>query len=374
MKKARLVFFIIMVGMNAWAAGPQGNDIRAERIARDFEKAKKTIEEDEIKQRKILAALYEINKKTKKIVEEKGTLSRELSVTQAGIQKLAMKTEELTEKASAQKALLAERLRAIYRLGGQSVARIIFSSENSSQLERNLKILGMIAKRDLSLIREYNRTTEDLKRRKEKLVNRLAHLKKIENKIQITESNFKKEAHYKKAILDGIRKNKAFMSKQIEDMREKSMEYHIEDAGLFDLLFKPSFAEQKGELSAPVEGRLVKRFGIEKESDHPYVIANRGIFIETGKEKSVKAVFDGAVAFAGDLPGFGKSIIIDHGDHYYTVYSNNSALKVSLGEEIKRDQIISISGEGPLYPRKGTYFEVRHFSEPYDPQKWMKGL
>ncbi len=85
----------------------------------------------------------------------------------------------------------------------------------------------------------------------------------------------------------------------------------------------------------------------------------------------MKAIFSGTVAFADEVPGFGTTVIIDHGDHYYSVYSHNKKLFVKPGESIKEQQVIGHSGRSAINLADGLYFEIRHFSEPLDPQSWL---
>ena len=48
-------------------------------------------------------------------------------------------------------------------------------------------------------------------------------------------------------------------------------------------------------------------------------------------------MFSGEVAFAGKLPGYGRTAIVDHGDHYYTVYGWLGSLNVENGEKIQQE-------------------------------------
>ncbi|MNJ91212.1 Murein hydrolase activator EnvC precursor [compost metagenome] len=352
------------------AAAPQDVDA----IAKDFEKTKKTLEEAELKQRRVLSALYQINKKIKKIVTDRGNLSQQRSLLEVNIKSLEQKVSEIEGRTKSQKALLAERLRVIYKLGGQSLARLLLSSASSSEVERNLKILGIVAQRDLELVKNYSRDLQDLQSRKKILAQRLDSLKTVEEKIVRQEKNLVSEQIVKNKILDGIRKSRLFAINKINGLREKSLQFNLEDAGLFDLLFKPSFADHKGTLPHPTEGPIVKRFGLIKGQDHPYTLNHKGIFISASPGAPVKSVFGGTVSYVGDLPGFGKTLIIDHGDHYYTVYAHTDEIKVSLGEEISQAQVVASAGVPAMEKPSGLYFEIRHFSEPYDPQQWMKGL
>ncbi len=364
-----LLLFTFFVGSQAFA----GVNTSAS-IADDIQKEKQNLEKQEIKQRKILAALFTINKQIKKTVTERSNLSQEKLLIEANIRNLSEKVVDLDKTSKVQKAQLSERLKAIYQLGGQSLARLFIGSATSTQFERNLKIMGIIAENDLELIKNYSRDLQELKNKKEKLNNRLSYLKKIEDKISNQEKKFTVELLAKNKILDGIRKNKNFTQNKLNLLKEQSAQYNIDDSGVFDTLFKASFADQKGVLPTPVSGRLSKRFGLEKFSEHTYNINHKGIFIAARSNAPVQSVFDGRVSFAGQLPGYGNTLVIDHGDHYYTVYAHVNDVKVQAGDSVQQSQIIASVGRSLKDEQDGLYFEVRHFSEPYDPQQWMKGF
>lgn len=346
----------------------------ANSLAKDFEATKKNLEEAEIKQRQILSALYQINKKIKKIVTDKGDLFQQKAFLEIGIEDLNRKVSELEERARGQKTILAERLRAIYKLGSGSVARFLVTSKNSASLESNLKILGIVASRDLELIRNYTHDAEDLKKKKQLLSSKLESLKAVEGKILAQEKELRSEQEVKNKILDGIRKSKRFALSKINGLREKSLQINIEDTGLFDVLFKPSFADQKGALPPPLQGVITQKFGLMKGQEHPYTISHKGVFISAAKGSPIKSIFEGTVSFVGEVPGFGTTLIVDHGDHFYSVYSHTQDVKVKRGDEISQAQILAQVGEPLQENIPGLYFEIRHFSEPYDPQQWMKGL
>lgn len=364
-----LVLGMFLAG-SAQAAAPGEVDL----LAKDFETTKAKLEQAEVKQRQVLSALYQINKKIKKIVTDRGALSQQRSFLEVSIRTLTQKVDDLDQRSKEQRTLLAERLRAIYKLGGPSVARFLLTSQSSASLETNLKILGIVAARDLELIKNYRKDVEDLQKKKATLANRLESLKSIENKIVSQEKELRSEQDLKRKILDGTRKSKLFAMNKINGLREKSLQYNIEDAGLFDTLFKPSFADQKGALPQPLQGVVTQKFGLMKGEDHPYTISHKGIFISAAKGSPFKSVFSGRVSYVGELPGFGTTLVVDHGDHYYSVYSHAQEVKVNAGDEVTQSQILARVGDAPQRNSPGLYFEIRHFSEPYDPQQWMKGL
>lgn len=365
-----LFLSLLLISFSVGASAP--TDVNS--LTKDFEKTKQKLEEAEVKQRQVLSALYQVNKKVKKIVTEKGNLSQQRAYLEVNNKILGQKIAELEEQTKTQRTMLAERLKAIYKLGGPSLARFLFSSSSSASLERNLKILGLVAGRDVEVIRNYSRDLKELDTKKKALAQRLEKVKNLESQIVQQEKLLLSEQAMKNKLLDGIRKSRLFALNKIQGLREKSLHFNIEDAGVFDLLFKASFSDQKGNLPVPIQGVVTQKFGLMKGQDQPYTFNNKGIYISAAKGSEIKSVFEGRVSFVGTVPGFGQTLIVDHGDHYYSVYSYADAVKVQEGDEVTQSQILAQVGNSSFENGPGLYFEIRHFSEPYDPQLWMKGL
>lgn len=365
----------LILGLNSYAvAETRPQHAMVKDIASEIRTAKDNLEVEDYKQRKILNGLYSINKHLQALVTEKSELEQQKGLTQIQIQDLNQKIDENTQQVQAQKAQLSERLRAIYKLHGPTLARFLFAARSSSDLERNLKILGIVAQRDLQMIKSFRQSLKDLEYRRTGLTQKLATLGQVQAKLLSHESKLQKEMSQKNQILAGIRRKKTFTENQIKNLKTKNLDYDLADSGVMDMLLKPSFEAQKGQLPKPVQGLVAKSFGLVKAPDHSYVLSNKGLLISASQGSPVKAVFDGIVSFAGSLPGLGKVLILDHGDHYYTVYGYNSEVRVQLGQEVTQSQVIAKSGRSSFDQQSGLYFEVRHFSEPYNPTEWVKGF
>ena len=346
----------------------------AEKLAQEFEMTKTSVMKDEIQQRKVLGSLFEINRKMKKLVNDKGQLEQEKLLVGSNVTELAGRIVDLEAKVKDQKSQLRQRLSAIYKLGGQGLARILLTSASSAELERNLKILGVVAKQDMDLIKNYDESMKELEARKRKLSLRYAHLKKLEDKIAKQETQLGKDNLAKNSLLEQVRQAQAKGFKKLGQIRKRSREIAAKDeSGLLDNLFQPAFYEQKGLLPKPIQGQVTQGFGIIKDPQHQVILSHSGQFFTAAPGSEVKSVFSGKVAFSGEVPGFGKTLILDHGDHYFSVYAHNKDLKVATGDEIAQSQLVALSGSSDSEMGDGLYFEIRHFSEPSDPRLWMKG-
>jgi murein DD-endopeptidase MepM/ murein hydrolase activator NlpD len=60
----------------------------------------------------------------------------------------------------------------------------------------------------------------------------------------------------------------------------------------------------------------------------------------------VVAAADGTVIYSGNRAGYGKCVVVDHGDGYTTVYANNNYIDVSLGQTVKRGDVIGGASSG----------------------------
>jgi septal ring factor EnvC (AmiA/AmiB activator) len=123
------------------------------------------------------------------------------------------------------------------------------------------------------------------------------------------------------------------------------------------------FAASRGRLLFPVAGRSDVRPARREGADGP------GLEIIAPHGAPVRAVFGGRVAFADRYGAYGRIVILDHGDHYYTVSGNLGAVDVRVGDELSAGERIGSVGDdghGPM-----LYFEIRHGSQTIAPQPWL---
>lgn len=363
------VFLTLLVYAPARALLP------ASEMAEKIESSKKEIENEELARRKVLSALYGINQKLRKTVSEKAKLRTERMSVENSVMKITERLKSLEDVAGQKKALLAEKLRVMHRLGGASLVRILFSATSASQLDRNIKILGIISERDRDAIRDYQRSLQEISRRHTRLAARASQLDYLEQQMKEREERFLLEQGLKNRILSGIKKKHLFALKNLHQLKEQTRRAGFEDPSLLDALLRPSFGEQRGQLIPPIKaGVLNRKYGIEKSEDSLWTISQKGIRWLAPLGTGVHAVFDGRVAWVGQIENAGHTVILDHGDHYYTVYSELDQPQVLVGQNVRKNQLIAEVGRSAIEDDPGMQFEIRHFSEPDDPQLWMKGI
>ncbi len=129
-------------------------------------------------------------------------------------------------------------------------------------------------------------------------------------------------------------------------------------------------SEQRGKLPWPAAGDIVRPFG---EFTHPQfnvTMRSTGIDVRVPKGMPIRSVGKGYILYVGDIPGFGRTVIVDHGGNYMTVYGN-------LTENVTKDQTIAsrrILGDAAGGDGKGNttyHFEIWDGERPLNPLHWL---
>lgn len=121
----------------------------------------------------------------------------------------------------------------------------------------------------------------------------------------------------------------------------------------------------------PLKGKTVSSFGQITNNT-----VNKGINIQPYGSPGIFASRSGKVIFYSEkLFGFGKTLIIDHGDGFSSVYARNSEVFVKVGDHIQKGALIAKLGKGTGRVRD-TYlhFEIRKGHLPQNPSFFLPEL
>lgn len=112
----------------------------------------------------------------------------------------------------------------------------------------------------------------------------------------------------------------------------------------------------------PVRGRLTNGFSEDPTDPH------KGIDIAAPAGTHIRAADGGKVLFSGVGPeGYGQMVIIQHRNHLVTVYAQNQANLVRVGDRVVRGQHIAYVGNSGNATEAHLHFEVRFENDPRDP-------
>lgn len=121
----------------------------------------------------------------------------------------------------------------------------------------------------------------------------------------------------------------------------------------------------------PTEGKISSLFGMRL---HPISKQNKfheGVDIANLKSTDIIATADGTVEFSGKKSGYGKAVIVNHGNGFKTLYAHASELIVSKGNTVKKGMLIAHMGSTGMSTGPHLHYEIRLNDEPIDPMMFV---
>jgi hypothetical protein len=107
---------------------------------------------------------------------------------------------------------------------------------------------------------------------------------------------------------------------------------------------------------------------------HPLLLVNRphpGVDISARAGTPILATARGVVTFAGTRSGYGKTVEIDHGFGYTTLYAHAGAINVRRGQRVERGDVLGEVGKTGLATAPHLHYEVLLDDRPVDPDRYM---
>lgn len=127
----------------------------------------------------------------------------------------------------------------------------------------------------------------------------------------------------------------------------------------------------KGTLNSPLDIPLIRReFGKNINNATNTELFNFGVDFSVSYGSRVYAVASGTVTLVGEVPFYGKAVIVDNGNGFLTLYACLGDVSVKAGDNIKLNQIIAKSGQD--LDGQGLHFEIWKGKTPLNPREWIR--
>jgi len=366
----------------AWPAAPSRD---LEGIRKKIESEKKGLSQLQIKEGSVLESLgkiqSELDKRTKELKLANARLSRVVS-------ELALKEAEaqsLTRSIAARQPILAKRAVALYRWqkGGSSLM-VLNGDVSLSQFLQRRKYLATAVAFDQTLLAKLQEESEHQKILRDELARKKEELNEQKQALNIANEGVRREAEKKKILLASLRQEKATRLRVLKEMEaaaqrlEKMMDEISRRA-----MIKPREAPSprspgagldalRGKLDWPTQGRVTAPFGKYQHPEFAAEVVRKGIDIDAPIGEEIKAVEKGTVVYADRFSGYGKMVIVDHGERYYTIYGHLSEILKKTGDEVRRGEVLGRAGDSDSLAGAKLYFEMRKDGRSVDPVPWFK--
>ncbi|WP_308018397.1 peptidoglycan DD-metalloendopeptidase family protein [Neisseria bergeri] len=194
--------------------------------------------------------------------------------------------------------------------------------------------------------------------------------KKAEHRIQDAEAK-RKLAEARLAAAEKARKEKEAAQQQAEARRAAMSNLTAEDRNIqappvMGIGSADSFSRMQGRLKKPVDGVPTGLFGKNRNGGDVW----KGVFYSTAPA-TVESIAPGTVSYADELDGYGKVVVVDHGENYISIYAGLSEISAGKGQPVSAGSKIGTSGSLPD-GEEGLYLQIRYQGQVLNPSSWIR--
>ncbi len=288
-------------------------------------------------------------------------------------------------------AVLLRRLRDIYKMGQLHTVRVLLGAESFPDLLNRYRYLRLVASYDRSLVdhvtslesglveqdTKLHEAMADLGRLHQARVEEMAQLRAVEAEHQRALAGYRSREQQATSRLDQLQQDAQRMMDLVADLDRRRREEESRRAAAGARAPSPTLAaSDAGSLAWPVDGSILYRFGRDRRPNGT-VLRWNGIGIAAPTGTPVRAVKAGTVVLAGPFEGYGPTVVLSHGDGFYTLYLYLEDVGVVEGRHVDAGQVVGTVGGSGTPEGPHIEFQVRAplnggSPEAQDPLRWLR--
>ncbi len=390
--KKRVIIALFMVMLCVPLVWAQGDDLEKE-IATQ----RKKLEELHSQQAKIEQELNKLLKSEKNLVQEIEKLDRQIAQLEKDITFSTRKLNDLEKQRKAlerEVALLSQSITTnqekvkmalvrVYRYDfGVSFWEFFLESGSPAEWEEKWYLLRRYTDFESTTINQYFAQRKELSNTLKEIQTRIQLENTLKEKLALENKRLAQLKETREAMLQKTKADR----EEFRKTREKLAQAQKEVENMIVTLQKKLAAKKttlpasvtpakKGRLYWPVQGgKVVRSFGESKDPRYGINFYNPGIDIAAPLGTPVFAASSGVVLLAQDIRGYGKTIVLEHGQDVVTVYAHLQEMKVAAGQEVKGGEVIGLLGNTGLTDGPILHFEVRvgDTARAENPLQWLE--
>ncbi|ENX2626902.1 peptidoglycan DD-metalloendopeptidase family protein [Neisseria gonorrhoeae] len=341
-------------------------------------------------------------------------------------QKLNTELNRLKTEVAATKAQISRFVSGNYKNSRPNAVALFLKNAEPGQKNRFLRYTRYVNASNREVVKDLEKQQKALAVQEQKINNELARLKKIQANVQsllkkqgVTDAAEQTESRRQNAkISKDARKlleqkgNEQQLNKLLSNLEKKKVEHRIQDAeakrklaearlaaaekarkeaaqqkaearraemsnltaedrniqapSVMGIGSADGFSRMQGRLKKPVDGVPTGLFGQNRSGGDVW----KGVFYSTAPA-TVESIAPGTVSYADELDGYGKVVVIDHGENYISIYAGLSEISAGKGYTVAAGSKIGTSGSLPD-GEEGLYLQIRYQGQVLNPSGWIR--
>ena len=274
----------------------------------------------------------------------------------------------------------AERSISLYKKKNQDLRGLIFNSNSLNQMVYRIKYYNIISDLNQKTINKLQTSQFYNKKKNEDIKALLEDVDRNKGLKNQELQSLDKKKKYQERLLSQLKQEQVSIKQEIQKQTNQinalealrkniikaKKKYDSEQLAKLKTI-KTDIREYKGQLIWPVQGKISKGFGPQWNPKLNTTLDNPGIDITAKSTTPVQSVFDGLVTTITFISGYGTTVIIDHDNGYFTVFTHLENLLISENMLVKEGQEIGFVSNNNI-----IHFEIWGNNQKLNPTKWIK--
>ena len=365
-----------------------GLQLDAASVNKDLEGIKRKIESErqginQVRKREgsVLQALGKIERDLEKKTKDLNTANSKLASILGAMQQKETEAQRLRISLDQRRELLMKRAVALYRWHRGGGPFVLLSGEVPlGVLLQRKHYLEATVFFDRELVEKLSDEVTYQENVKRELAHQKEELSQQRRILAEVQDSVRKDGEKKKQLLASLRQEKEGRARALKELEQAALRLQkmIEEMSRRGVGKAPELPAgtgldaMRGKLEWPVRGQVTGGFGKTKHPEFATEVFRKGIDIEAPIGEAIRAVEKGRVVFAERFSGYGKMVIIDHGERYFSVYAHLSEILKKTGDAVKRGETLGTVGDSDSLAGSRLYFEMRKDGKSIDPLPWFR--
>jgi septal ring factor EnvC (AmiA/AmiB activator) len=376
--RALAIWFILLSCRALYGAGVE-KDLQG--IRKKIAKEKQGISQVQKREGSLLQSLEKIEGELERRTDELKQANTKFDSIAAELEQKESKAAAIEDSIKKRRELFESRAVALYRWHRSASPFMIFSGDASlGELLQRKRYLETALAFDRDLVTQLSEEARIQERLKEELAQKKGELDDQRKKLAGARESMRREGGKKKLLLASVRQEKATRMRALKELEQAALRLQrmIDELSRRAISKPPAvpggigLGALYGKLDWPVRGELLSGFGKTRHREFAAEVFHNGIDIGAPLGQEIKSVEKGTVVFADRFAGYGRMIIVDHGERYYTVYAHLSEMLKKPGDSVKRGESLGLVGDSDSLAGAKLYFELRKDGRSVDPLPWFK--
>ena len=384
-RKGLLAFLVIVVAAGAVFAGvtpygpspatppPSGGpSLPARReelgqIQRRLDAERQRLDRTRHRERRVSDEIQRLDRRLEATEARLGRLSTDLQRTRQRAEAAASALARAEMALARRRTVLAGRLRDVNRYGRAGYLDVVLGASSFPEFVTSARLVSAVVRSDARLIQSYTEDRDRVASLREDLQAQRQRLQALVRENEERRKQLAEQVAAKRDVLDAIVRERAAAEQAVKDLEE--------DSNALEALIQrlqggmgPTARWSMSAITWPLRGQITSRFGFRRHPIFRLRQFHQGVDVSAPVGNPVRVAFGGMVLFAGWFGGYGKLVVVAHGDGYSTLYGHLSGIDVTVGQQVTRGQVVGRVGSTGYSTGPHLHFEIRHNGKPINPQ------